>query len=87
MKYLKKRELYNLAVSMLSYDDFPICAHCSYRFHGGFEWLTFCIGEKYVKFTVMNCGAWIRVVEKQDDCVIRDEILERIECTGNLIKW
>lgn len=87
MKYLKKRELYSLAVSMLAYDEFPICAHCSYRFHGGFEWLTFSTDDRYVTFSVMNCGAWIRVVEEQDGCVIRDEVLARMECTGRLFKW
>lgn len=85
MKYLKKRKLYSLAASMLSYDGFPICAHCSYRFHGGFEWLTFSTSDRHVTFSVMNCGSWIRVVEKQDDCVVRNEVLKRMECTGSYV--
>ena len=77
-KYLKKRALYELAVSSLEY-DLPVCSQCSYKFRGGFEWLSFCTDEKYVKFSVMNGGVWIKVTEQDEfGSIIRSEVLKRI---------
>ena len=81
MKYLKKRNLYNLCVSMLSYADMPLCSHCSYSFSRGHEWLKFYTSDRSVSFCVRNCGDWIHVVEKDDEgCVIRNEVLHSVLC-------
>ncbi len=76
--YLKKRALYALAVSYLEY-DLPVCSQCSYYCRRGYEWLTFCTGEKSVKFSVLNGGAWIKVSESDGyGTVCRSEVLKRI---------
>lgn len=76
-KYLKKRALHALAVSYLDY--VPICSQCSYKFRGGFEWLTFCTDEKYVEFSVMNGGSWVKVTEQDGiGCMFRSEVLKGV---------
>lgn len=75
--YLKKRALYDLALSYL--DDVPVSSKCDYHCRRGFESLTFYPGEKTVRFSVMNGGAWIGVAERDGDgCIIRHEVLKRI---------
>lgn len=75
--YLKKRALYDLALSYL--DDVPLSSKCEYHCHRGFEYLTYYLVEKTVRFSVMNGGAWIGVAERDaDGYIIRSEVLKRI---------
>lgn len=76
--YLKKRALYDLAVSYLDY-DLPVCSQCSYTCRKGYEWLSFTAGDSYVKFSVLNGGIWIKVTEQDGfGSIIRSEVLKRI---------
>lgn len=80
MQYLGKRKMYQMALDMLKYKDMPKCMYCEYKFYRGTEWLIFSTDTCYVKFTVMNCGFWIRVVEKNEEFeVVRDEVLHSID--------
>lgn len=75
---LGKRPLYDLAVFYLDY-DLPVCSQCSYTCRKGYEWLTFTVGDSYVKFSVLNGGVWIKVTEQDDlGTIIRSEVLKRI---------
>lgn len=80
MKYLKKRNLYNLVVEKLNYFDMPKCKYCDYRFHGGCEWLSFCLDDStYVEVSAMAYGRWLHVRESDFyDNLKRDEVLSHI---------
>ncbi len=80
MKYLRKRKIHQIANQMLPEYDIPMCIDCTYKYSGGYEWLSFLSENGYVKFTVAYCGKWIRVYEKDDNNnVIRDEVLKPFE--------
>lgn len=80
MKYLGKWKVYDMAVSMLQYQDMPKCKDCSYLYSNGYEWIVFSIPGREVRFTVLNQGEWVRVVEKdENEKVIRNEVLKSID--------
>lgn len=78
MKYLRKRKVYGLAVEMLSSYEIPSCIDCLYKFHSGYEWLTFSTDEGFVRFTVAYGGKWMRVFEQNGDDIVVDKVLKRI---------
>lgn len=80
MKYLGKWKVYDMAVSMLQYQDMPKCKECIYLYSNGYEWIVFGIPGREVRFTVLNQGEWVRVVEKdENEKVIRNEVLKSID--------
>lgn len=78
MKYLRKRNVHQIANRMLPEYEIPMCYECNYKYSGGYEWLTFYNQNGYVRFTVAYSGKWIRVFVKDDENnVIRDEVLKK----------
>ena len=80
MNYLGKRKVYKMAVDMLQYADMPKCKECYYTFANGYEWLVFSLPGREVRFTVLNQGIWVKVVEWDGyQEVYRNDVLKSID--------